>query len=665
MDYNKLKQDIKDNIRPNGEGEITGSIMQDILVDMVEVLGEEQTQNTADAIEQASTELKELGAEKLAEAIEKTSEDLKEQTAQAIQSVTDSLPIEKGYSTDSVVQKVTNGGENLVTGNNASAFGVYNLVESSTAHAEGQQNVISTGAPSSHAEGINNRISGDSGSLAATHVEGRNNTVSTLVGHVEGYNNTASGHVPHVEGEGNTNTGDNSHVEGRGNSNSGHTAHVEGSFNTNTGNSGHIEGGVENYPNTNASITGHVEGFNNRGLSTEYGIHIEGGNNEVSGNSGKTHVEGAENKANNSQNSHVEGYRNTAENNNIMHIEGRENIGRGNACHIEGKGNTVSGANAHAGGEGNTVAATNAFAHGKGLLANSEELAAVGRYNTGGNSLFQVGCGTKDARKNAFDVINNGRIKVLYENTPTYLDTFVEDQARRVANEIIGNLTIKDDRIFLCTLYRRGSYIELNEGDFNNFINAVEEEKIIFANVYSQGNIECGPIPIAYSEGEDFPIIMFSIPQSINGYKEKKNVVYYGTAQEISDPDNPYYYQCTPSLPYEPYIAREVVEINGDPVKAEDELRTAVADGRPIIIKAKYLTTGKVFPIMCTYEVQGDGDPMSDAIWFTGQAPLLKPTEDATIYDQGFRNATFLCVLEQQALYAHIFMSEPLTMLEY
>lgn len=620
MDYNKLKQDIKDNIRPNGEGEITGSIMQDILVDMVEVLGEEQTQNTADAIEQASTELKELGAEKLAEAIEKTSEDLKEQTAQAIQSVTDSLPIEKGYSTDSVVQKVTNGGDkNLVTGNNASAFGVYNLVESSTAHAEGQQNVISTGAPSSHAEGINNRISGDSGSLAATHVEGRNNTASTLVGHVEGYNNTASGRVPHVEGEGNTNTGDNSHVEG----------------------------------------------FNNRGLSTEYGIHIEGGHNEVSGNSGKTHVEGAENKANNSQNSHVEGYRNTAENNNIMHIEGRENIGRGNACHIEGKGNTVSGANAHAGGEGNTVAATNAFAHGKGLLANSEELAAVGRYNTGGKSLFQVGCGTKDARKNAFDVINNGRIKVLYENTPTYLDTFVEDQARRVANEIIGNLTIKDDRIFLCTLYRRGSYIELNEGDFNNFINAVEEEKIIFANVYSQGNIECGPIPIAYSEGEDFPIIMFSIPQSINGYKEKKNVVYYGTAQEISDPDNPYYYQCTPSLPYEPYIAREVVEINGDPVEAEDELRTAVADGRPIIIKAKYLTTGKVFSIMCTYEVQGDGDPMSDAIWFTGQAPLLKPTEDATIYDQGFRNATFLCVLEQQALSAHIFMSEPLTMLEY
>ena len=42
-DFNKVKQDIKDDIRPNGVGEITGQTMQDTLVEIVEL--EEQAYN--------------------------------------------------------------------------------------------------------------------------------------------------------------------------------------------------------------------------------------------------------------------------------------------------------------------------------------------------------------------------------------------------------------------------------------------------------------------------------------------------------------------------------------------------------------------------------------------------------------------------------------------
>ena len=55
-DFNKIRQDIRSDIRPNGEGEITGQIMQDTLIEIVDAI-EEGAESTTQAIERIDNDI--------------------------------------------------------------------------------------------------------------------------------------------------------------------------------------------------------------------------------------------------------------------------------------------------------------------------------------------------------------------------------------------------------------------------------------------------------------------------------------------------------------------------------------------------------------------------------------------------------------------------------
>lgn len=170
----------------------------------------------------------------------------------------------------------------------------------SQCHVEGESNQIKPGVTTAqqvHIEGlgnsIENRSSGSTTSVTATHIEGYNNKADAYYTHVEGSSNVVNNGVlnVHVEGLNNTASSSTSHTEGSGNTNNAVIGHVEGSNNTLTleGSNSHVEG----YGNTmNASVS-HIEGNNNT-VNAAYG-HAEGSYNTVGSQAEAAHVGGYNN----------------------------------------------------------------------------------------------------------------------------------------------------------------------------------------------------------------------------------------------------------------------------------------------------------------------------------------------------------------------------------
>ena len=92
-------------------------------------------------------------------------------------------------------------------------------------------------------------------------------------------------------------------------------------------------------------------------------------------------------------------------------IEGHNNIASGNYSHVEGHNNTV-GANAHdshAGGQNNTVNGAHSHVSGSDNVAGYSGQMVIGTLNNNkANTIFEVGDGTSNARKNAFEVYGQG-----------------------------------------------------------------------------------------------------------------------------------------------------------------------------------------------------------------------------------------------------------------
>ena len=231
-------------------------------------------------------------------------------------------------------------------------------------------------------------------------------------GYAEGGGTITEGQFGHAEGEMTKALARGSHSEGKKTEALGMYCHVEGSENI---------AGFEDISKEYGDQAAHAEGMLNKAKGRY--SHAEGKNNIVgngSGNGESSHAEG-ENNTVMGNFSHVEGYNNTV-NGNYTHVEGSGNSvsATTNNGHVEGFKNTISSNYGHVGGLSSEVSGTGAFAHGNGVKANKWFQTVFGQFNNPNTkdneqtAIFQVGVGkSEDARTNAFEILWDGRAKVL------------------------------------------------------------------------------------------------------------------------------------------------------------------------------------------------------------------------------------------------------------
>lgn len=213
-----------------------------------------------------------------------------------------------------------------------------------------------------------------------------------------GANNTASAKRAIVAGGGNnTASGEDAFVSGYHNEASGDTATATGHYTTASGNYSHTQGHATKATNESASA--------------------EGNNTEASGK--YSHAQGLKTKATES----------------TAHAQGQETIADASAAHAEGYKTHSSGVAAHAQGEGTQT--TNRAEH------------AQGRYNVSrrGKTRSSIGIGTSNnARMNAFEVTEDGKIWILgaggYTGVASQDLANVTDLATLLANFAAGPLII-------------------------------------------------------------------------------------------------------------------------------------------------------------------------------------------------------------------------------
>ena len=373
--YNEVKQTIENNIVQNKEGKITGQILQDTLIDMLDfsenkqailnapadggILIQEGTSGVLNTIlvdfEKVQSKIDDLdeirsGAEAGATAVRPEElEDVKEDVNAKIIDI----PVEKGSGENSIQQKETGA---TAVGPSAVAEGGDNL--------EGAEPVTGEEKLYSKAEGYASHAEGAAHAIGRySHAEGGGNSIEE--GHPT--RSTAEGAYSHAEGTHTHAIGNGSHAEGHLTIAKSAASHAEGRLTV---------AGVD----TSVGRYAHAEGFSSKAT---------GENSHAEGNA--TNATGA--------NSHSEGSNNTAS---------------GESSHTEGAQTSASANHSHAGGFASEVSSPRGFVHGRNVEAKSnvEGQFAVGKYNKSNtNQILSVGIGTgtpASQRKNAFEIMQNG-----------------------------------------------------------------------------------------------------------------------------------------------------------------------------------------------------------------------------------------------------------------
>ena len=460
MAYDQIKESIKAVIKENGNYEITGNVLQAVLLSMVDTLGPEYqflgiaTKSTVPVVVEGNsfyitvevgtyTNFKNSGNT----AITVNQLGILTSTNGTVWNFT---PIFIGVSKGNgeVFNDYTN---NTADGDNSHAEGIktkssgnYSHTEGDTtqakgvaSHAEGQHTTAS--GIGAHAEGADTQALGDcshaegqltNATASNSHAEGNSTVASGVNSHTEGYNTKATKSNSHAEGnstesngisshtEG-TNTlakGDNSHAEGEGGTATGTNSHVEG-FKTNAeGANSHAEGLLTNASGENSHTEGqetvasgvnsHTEGYNTK--ANKNNSHAEGRITVANGDA--SHAEGDETQAAGKW-SHAEGYMSLAEGI-ASHAEGQYTTASGDYSHAEGTSTRALYINAHAEGQDTTAGAANAHAEGQGTVTTEVGGHVAGTYNAVvANSLFNFGIGSSnDKRKSAMIITNEGKV---------------------------------------------------------------------------------------------------------------------------------------------------------------------------------------------------------------------------------------------------------------
>lgn len=474
MAYDQIKESIKAVIKENGNYEITGNVLQAVLLSMVDTLGPEYqflgiaTKSTVPVVVEGNSFYitTEVG----------TYTNFKNSGNTAI--TVNQLGIltstnGTAWNFTPIFIGVSKGGgevfndydNNTAAGNNSHAEGAktkasgdYSHAEGNTtqakkiaSHAEGQHTTAA--GIGAHAEGADTQALGDdshaegqltNATASNSHAEGNATVASGVNSHTEGYNTKATKSNSHAEGNSTESNGLSSHTEGTNTLAEGDNSHAEGNGGTATGTNSHVEGLETNTEGANSHAEGyqsgafgdnsHAEGLlnNARGENS----HAEGHETEAVGIN--SHTEGYKTQAN-KNNSHAEG-RITVANGDASHAEGDEtqaagkwshaegymSLAEGIASHAEGQHTTASGdyshaegtstrasyINAHAEGQNTIAGAANAHAEGQGTVTTEVGGHAAGKYNAVvANSLFNFGIGSSnDKRKSAMIITNEGKV---------------------------------------------------------------------------------------------------------------------------------------------------------------------------------------------------------------------------------------------------------------
>jgi hypothetical protein len=288
MAYDQIKESIKAVIKENGNYEITGNVLQAVLLSMVDTLGPEYqflgiaTKSTVPVVVEGNSFYitTEVG----------TYTNFKNSGNTAI--TVNRLGILT--STNGTAWNFTP----IFIGVSKGGGEVFNDYDNNTAVGN-----------NSHAEGAKTNAKGDN-----SHAEGKGGTATGTNSHVEGFETNAEGANSHAEGYQSEAFGDNSHAEGQLNNASGLNSHAEGQETEAVGVNSHAEG-FQTHANKNNS---HAEG------------RITVADGEAS------HAEGNETQAS--------GY--------YSHAEGNSTVASGLNSHAEGQDTTAGAANAHAEGQG-------------------------------------------------------------------------------------------------------------------------------------------------------------------------------------------------------------------------------------------------------------------------------------------------------------------------
>lgn len=348
MAYDQIKESIKSVIKENGNYEITGNVLQTVLLSMVDTLGPEY---------------------------------------QFL-----------GIATKSTVPVVVEGNSFYIT----TEVGTYTNFKNSgnTAITVNKLGILtSTNGTAWNFTPIFIGVSKGGGEVFNDY---DNNTAVGNNSHAEGAKTNAKGDNSHAEGKGGTATGTNSHVEGSETNAEGANSHAEGQLNNARGVNSHAEG-----QKTEAvGVNSHAEGFQTH--ANKDNSHAEGRITVADGVA--SHAEGSETQAPGDY-SHAEGQKTVASGSN-SHTEGYKTKATERNSHAEGNQSVASGLNSHAEGQDTTAGAANAHAEGQGTVTEEVGGHVAGMYNAVvANGLFNFGIGSSDdKRKSAMIITNEGKV---------------------------------------------------------------------------------------------------------------------------------------------------------------------------------------------------------------------------------------------------------------
>ena len=327
MAYDQIKESIKDVIKENGNYEITGNVLQAVLLSMVDTLGPEYqflgiaTKSTVPVVVEGNSFYitTEVG----------TYTNFKNSGNTAI--TINKLGILT--STNGTAWNFTP----IFIGVSKGGGEVFNDYDNNTATGN-----------NSHAEGAKTNASGDN-----SHAEGNGGTATGTNSHVEGLDTNAEGANSHAEGQLNNASGINSHAEGQGTEAVGVNSHAEGYKTHANKNNSHAEGRIT--------------------VADGDASHAEGGETQAAGD--YSHAEGQKTVAS-GINSHAEGQGTEAVGVN-SHAEGYDTTAGAQNAHAEGQGTVTEEVGGHVAGKYNAVVANGLFNFGIGSSNDKRKSAMI------------------------------------------------------------------------------------------------------------------------------------------------------------------------------------------------------------------------------------------------------------------------------------------------
>ena len=545
MAYDQIKESIKAVIKENGNYEITGNVLQTVLLSMVDTLGPEYqflgiaTKSTVPVVVEGNsfyitvevgtyTNFKNSGNTTI--------------TVNQLGILTSTngtawnftpifIGVSKGggevfndYDNNTAVGNNSHaeGAKTNASGNNSHAEGYGGTAAGSNSHVEGLE--TNTAGANSHAEGqltnargVNSHAEGQETAADGvnshaegfqthanknnSHAEGRVAVADGVASHAEGSETQASGDYSHAEGQKTVASGSNTHTEGYNTKAKNSNSHAEGNSTVASGFNSHAEG----YQSGALGLNSHAEGLltNARGLNS----HAEGHQTEAVGN--KSHAEGFQTHAN-KENSHAEG-RITVANGDASHAEGSEtqasgkwshaegymSLAEGIASHAEGQHTTASGdyshaegtstrasyINAHAEGQETMAGAANAHAEGQGTVTAEVGGHVAGTYNAVvANGLFNFGIGSSNDKRKSAMIIDGTNGKVYFVDAGGY------DGGTSIANAKSIQDILKDSGGV--KIEHLDEYFDFNKNAQFDVFNNIEDGLHIYVGTYRVQNTQ-------------------------------------------------------------------------------------------------------------------------------------------------------------------------------